>query len=138
MGMLLNALETLVIGAVGAGLGWVTLEFFARPVRGFFDLRRRVRIAMLRFEEDPPPMTSADVSPGHDSTARTIFRDLSAELISFGQSEGLAAYFVSRLGFKPVLAGRLLAKLGLKYGTVAQDHSANYPAILEALKFKRD
>jgi hypothetical protein len=40
--MLLNALGVIALGA----MGWFTLEFVGRPVRGFFDLRRQVRTHM--------------------------------------------------------------------------------------------
>jgi hypothetical protein len=44
--MILDAFGVLIFGAIG----WFTLEFFGRPIRDFFDLRRRVRTEMLKFE----------------------------------------------------------------------------------------
>jgi hypothetical protein len=36
-------------GAIGAGLAWIFAEFFGRPFRQFFDLRREVNSSLVRF-----------------------------------------------------------------------------------------
>jgi hypothetical protein len=135
MGMILNVLGALVIGAIG----WLTVEFFGRPVRDFFDLRRRVRTQMLRFDAMPVlPDDDGLFSSGTHSAAHKMqatLHDLSDELISFGQSEWLAAKFVRRLGFHPIVAGQNLATLAIEYGTVIEDRSANCRAVLKALKY---
>src|SRR5258708_36216917 len=112
MGMILNALGVLTLGTVG----WLTLEFVGRPVRGFFDLRRKIRTQMLRFEDLAPwidddfPYVYGRESPSQATfrKASTTLSDLSDDLISFGQSEWLGAYFVRRVGFDPIAAGRCL------------------------------
>jgi hypothetical protein len=135
--MILDAFGGLVFGA----LGWLALEFIGRPVRDFFDLRRRVRTEMLKFEhvslpaewnEDAiisqrPPLTALKNQDG--------LRDLSAELIAFGQSEWLAVKILGRYGFDPVVAGQQLFLLASEAGTAAGGRSASYRAVLEALRF---
>lgn len=135
MGIIGNALGAIVLGA----LGWVALEFPGRPVRGFFDLRRQVKTQMLRFEQVALPLLFDDYATGQQQTAltkaRSTFSNLSDELIAFGQSEWLAAYFVKRLGFDPIIAGRRLAVAVEELCTVHEDREANYRAIDRALKF---
>jgi hypothetical protein len=132
----LNVLGALALGA----LGWVSLEFVGRPVRGFYDLRRKIKTQMLRFENLQPSLRDDGIA-GETPTqaafrkARTTLADLSDELISFGQSEWLAAYFVRRLGFDPVTAGRRLAVLAEELGTLHEDRAANYRAVDKALRF---
>jgi hypothetical protein len=141
MGMILNALGVLALGA----LGWFTLEFVGRPVRGFFDLRRQVRTQMLRFENlnwpeyafGDPPYGTETKEQAQFRKAQTILCDLSDELISFGQSEWLAAYFVRGLGFDPIRAGIRLAVLAEELGTLHEDRAANYRAVERLLKFTR-
>jgi hypothetical protein len=137
MATVLNVLGALALGA----LGWVSLEFVGRPVRGFYDLRRKIKTQMLRFENFQPSLYDVDIygveTPPQAAfrKARTILSDLSDDLISFGQSEWLAAYFVRRLGFDPVTAGLRLAVLAEELGTVHEDRAANYRAVDKALRF---
>jgi len=133
MDMILNALGVLTLGA----LGWISLEFVGRPVRGFFDLRRQIRTQMLRFEDLAESIIVLEFTSGPSPLreARKALSDLSDELISFGQSEWFAAYFVRRLGFDPIAAGRRLGVVAEELGTVYEDRAANYRAVDRALKF---
>jgi hypothetical protein len=135
--MILDAFGALVFGA----LGWLALEFLGRPIQEFFDLRRRIRTEMLKFERVSLPMHGNEddiISRRPPITAvrnQDSLRELSAELISFGQSEWLAAKVLARYGFDPVLAGQQLSTLASEAGTTADGRSASYRAVLEALKF---
>jgi hypothetical protein len=133
MGMILNALGALAIGAVG----WITLEFFGRPVRSFYDLQRSVRAQMSRLENLGFMMlyVDDDVVPSIPEANKVLatLRDLSAELISFGQSEWLAAKFIRLRGFEPTVAGEFLANLALDHKVTRR--SENYRKILKALKY---
>jgi hypothetical protein len=37
--VILETIGSLIVAAIGAGLGWAATEFVARPIRKFFDLR---------------------------------------------------------------------------------------------------
>src|SRR5271156_841784 len=52
----LDAFGALFFGAIG----WLALEFLGRPIRDFFDLRRRVRTEMLKFEHVSLPRDRDD------------------------------------------------------------------------------
>jgi hypothetical protein len=127
-------------GRSGSGPSWTPI-YIGRPVRDFFDLRRRVRTEMLKFEHVSLPTDwseDAILSQRPPVTARkneNSLRDLSAELISFGQSEWLAAKILGRYGFDPVLAGQQLFMLASEAGSAAGGRSASYRAVLEALRF---
>jgi hypothetical protein len=127
--MIFDAVGVLIFGAIG----WFTLEFFARPMRDFFDLRRRVRREMLKFEM----VWNADdiIAQVTSYKEQDNLRELSAELISFGQSEWLAAKALTSFGFNPVLAGQQLSTFAVVYGPATEDRSASYRSVLEALKF---
>ena len=127
--MILDAFGVLIFGAIG----WFALEFFGRPIRDFFDLRRRVRTEMLKFEL----LWNADDIVAHVTSYKEQdnLRELSAELISFGQSEWLAAKVLTSFGFNPVLAGQRLSRFAVEYGPATEDRSASYRAVLEALKY---
>jgi hypothetical protein len=134
---MIDALVVIVLGAVG----WFGAEFIGRPVREFFDLRRKFKTQMLRFGDltlPPLPLDKRLVRPRVTDdlrNARVALGDLSDEMISFGQSEWLAAYFVRRLGFHPITAGRRLAVLAEELGTDLESRDANYRAVCRALKF---
>jgi hypothetical protein len=82
-----------------AAITWIVLEFAARPVRSFFDLRREVRRRMLQFANVPvfkptPGNEGIDVShmiPGAKE-ARDAFRDLGSQMRSFGETEHAATW----------------------------------------------
>ena len=132
---MINVLGALALGAIG----WLTLEFLGRPLRTFFDLRRRAREQMLRLEDAKARTPFAllendDWSRPHQperefaESAITALRGLSAELTAFGDSEWLADLVLRRIGFQPALAGRSLNDLTLgRYGARR--------AALGALKF---
>jgi hypothetical protein len=134
---MIDALVVIILGAAG----WFGAEFIGRPVRGFFDLRRKVKTLMLRFADLTFPSPPSDKRPvGRRVTddilnARAALGDLSDELISFGQSEWLAAYFVRRLGFHPITAGRHLAALADELGTEYENRGVNHRSVYRALKF---
>jgi hypothetical protein len=104
-------------------IGWTALEFLGRPLRSFFDLRRRIREHMLNFEvamARPPYFPGDDSSHKRHSELRRMdeaisaLRGLSAELVAFGDSEPVAAPVLRCLGFRPALAGRALSDFTAK------------------------
>jgi len=114
-------------------------------MRRFFDLRRQVKLQMLRFEHLKWRVSSLldDTGAGDGtadqtafSEAQTILGALADDLITFGQSKRLAAYLISRLGIDPINAGCRLAVLADELGTRNEDRDANYHAVARALKFQ--
>jgi hypothetical protein len=114
MSIALNALSAVALGAIG----WLALGFLGRPLREFFDLRRRVREYLLKFEDATSRAPFLRNDDGVASTAHpeaeladgaiVVLRGLSAELIAFGDSEWLADPVLRPLGFQSSLAGRAL------------------------------
>jgi hypothetical protein len=140
MAMLLNALGVIALGAVG----WFTLEFQGRPIRGFFDLRRQVRTHMLRLarlglKHDINPALSADLLTAEINKTKEALLNLADELEAFGQSEWVAAYFVRKLGMDAVAAGFSLILLVRHFDDVLGDElqpGTLFERVEAGLKFK--
>jgi len=49
--MILDTIGSLIVGAIGAGIGWGLTEFAARPIRRFFDLRGEVIRRMAQYAD---------------------------------------------------------------------------------------
>jgi hypothetical protein len=99
-----ETIGSLLVAAIGAGIGWAVTEFVARPVRRFFDLRTEIIQTMAQYanlrarhkEMQGGPMQ--EVSPTEMSAleeARTAVRGLGARMRSFAYGETLAASVVS-------------------------------------------
>jgi hypothetical protein len=128
-----------------AAFTWVVVEFIARPVRNFFDLRREVRRRMLQFANvpvfKPTPgnegLDAAHLFPGAKEP-RDMFRDLGSQMRSFGETEHAATWVLTRFGLDPITAGKGLFGLSntiTKYGPERRAHRKN---INTALRIKGD
>jgi hypothetical protein len=131
----ITILTPFVLGAVG----WFVFEFFGRPVRNFFDLRREIKRRMLLHWEMPllytiDPAERADVY-NEMKEPRTAFAELGAQLVSFDRSEQIATWFVRRLGFDPGRAGNILRAISIEFGTADEERDKNFRRLDEALKF---
>lgn len=98
-------------------LGWVGLEVLGRPIRAFFDLRRKVLEQMLVLGNIslPKPRETAvssreireyDQAVRNVKEAQRIFRDLGSQMLAFGENEPAARDAVAAMGFNLVEAGR--------------------------------
>jgi hypothetical protein len=102
--VILATIGPLVVGAIGAGIGWALTEFVARPIRKFFDLRGEIirRIAQhnmpVRYRETPDGTTEAlpsregPASQREAETARlheaqNTLRDLASQMRGFAHNE---------------------------------------------------
>jgi hypothetical protein len=132
----ITILTPFMLGAIG----WFVLEFFGRPVRNFFDLRRDIKRRML-LHWDIPNLHSIhpdDRQAAYNQMKEPIraFEELGAQLVSFDRSEALAAWFVRRLGFDPKQAGNILRTISVEFGTDQEARDKNFRRLDEALKFK--
>jgi hypothetical protein len=82
MTLITNALITIALGA----LGWIALEFIGRPVRSFFDLRRKIKALMLDCEDIPTFSIVRDYASQQYIPNKEDLRKLAHEMIAFGQS----------------------------------------------------
>jgi hypothetical protein len=89
-----------LVAIVGAGpVVWFAIEFLARPIRHFFDLRQEAKQLTLRLWDAPaydrqsPEEWKAQMAAFKDKRERLA--DLSAEILSFAQSERFAAWSVA-------------------------------------------
>jgi len=90
MTLIINAVATIVLG----GLGWIALEFIGRPVRSFFDLRRRTKALMLDCIDMPSVLFDYAGEGEKYNDDKEALKKLANEMIAFGQSETLAVLFV--------------------------------------------
>jgi hypothetical protein len=139
MTLILNALGAIALGAIG----WFTLEFFGRPVREFFSIRREIkRLILLYWSED---FVTSEVWEADDfqsfydrlEPARTGFSNLAAQIVSFHQAEWPASWFVKLLGFDLPKAGNLLRDLRF-FGVQNHDSDKTFQNLDKALKFRLD
>jgi hypothetical protein len=117
-----TALWSLILG----GIGWTVLEFIARPIRNFFDLRIEARKLLLLHHSDSVENAEKD------------YREISARFFAFDQAEPFAALFVRFLGFNPQEAANAFMLLTTKFGephdSRLRDQAHN--TLTVALKFK--
>jgi hypothetical protein len=119
-----------------AGVGWMLFEFVGRPIRRFFDIRAEIKRQTL-LAWNLPELASIDpadwMDPSHqDYDVRHVLEDLTAQLISFAKSETMAAWFVRRLGYRPIEAARILRSITLALGTRYEERGKSF----ERLEFE--
>jgi len=136
MGIFLNALGAIALGAVG----WFTLEFLGRPIREFFNIRREIRRLMLVHWDDATGdnLSAADFAKLLSSLAptRQEFTTLAARLDSFDQAE-LASWIIRRLGFDIPKAAGCLRRVGVSSAR-REDRDANFRNLDIALHFRSE
>jgi hypothetical protein len=97
--MILETIGSLVVGAIGAGIGWALTEFLARPIRKFFDLRGEVIRRMAQYGDIAPRIIEkeggevevvTDEETSRVGEAERVIRDLAAQMLSFAYNETFA------------------------------------------------
>jgi hypothetical protein len=139
-----------VLGALGAVIGWVGLEFVGKPVRTFFDLKRdsletltlyanvRARSKQLMMKDDG--LMSSNVVPLESAEekrlqeAEAAFRLCGSKLHAFARTEDLAVVALRRLGFEPAKAGQGFIGLSNSVGEYGQARHDNRVLIERSLK----
>ncbi len=139
-----------ILGALGALIGWMGLEFVGKPVRAFFDLKRdsletltlyanvRARSKQLALRDDGVlssmivPLESAEEKRLQEAEA--AFRLCGSKLHAFARTEGLAVVALRRLGFEPAKAGQGFIGLSNSVGEYGQARNENKILIERSLK----
>jgi hypothetical protein len=106
MGMILQTIGSLLAGAIGAAIGWALLEFIARPIRRFYDLRAEI-IVRARYKErdtegfieETPPLSPTELATLEE--AQLAIRDLATRMRAFAYNEILAQWVLTLLRYDP-------------------------------------
>ena len=98
--MILETIGSLIVGAIGAGLGWGATEFAARPIRKFFDLRGEVIRRLAQYADIPKQVIErggevqtpdvTEVTRARAREAESVIRDLAAQMLSFAYNDTFA------------------------------------------------
>jgi hypothetical protein len=116
----------LITLSASAALGWFASELLGRPIRAFFELRRKIleQMRVLGNISLPKPREMAvssrqireyDQAVRNVREARRIFRNFGFQLLAFGENEPATRNALGLLGFNLVAAGSELIKLSEAY-----------------------
>jgi hypothetical protein len=106
--MTLVSTMSFVFGAMGAVIGWIAFEFVAKPIRGFYDLRREASRVMAKYHYD-------NMFDSFSAEAKADYKSVGAALVAFANSEAIASRVI-RLRYDPRLAGDALLAIASKWG----------------------
>jgi hypothetical protein len=112
--------------SASAVLGWFGFELLGRPIRRFFELRRKILVQMRILGNIPLPkpremavssrqIREYDQAVRNVRKAQRIFRNHGFRLLAFGENEPATHNALGLLGFNLVAAGRELIKLSETY-----------------------
>jgi hypothetical protein len=138
----------LTVTATGT-FAWFAFALLAPPIQSLFDLRRLVRNQMLSLENVPvlqPRETciTSEQIRRYDTDLRTvrevqqILRDLSGQLLAFGENEISACLVLKPFGFDPITAGHNLASLSNTLDRYGADRATFRKNIENALRFRSE
>jgi hypothetical protein len=144
MDVILETIGSLVVGAIGAGLGWGATEFVARPIRRFFDLRGEIIRRIAQYANVPARYkdmrngTKEELPLGKDELARLreaqgVVRDLAAQMRGFAHNETLARWALL-LRYDPREASEGLFGLSNDMDTYGDDRLRRRKMISKALR----
>ncbi len=130
--------------AATAVLGWFVFELLGRPIRAFFELRRKIleQVLVLGNMALPKPremaVSSLEIREyGHAvrnvREAQRVFSNLGFRLLAFGENEPATRHALGLLGFNLVVAGSELIKLSEAYPRPDTDRAGLQNQIKRAL-----
>jgi len=134
-----------IIGSFfAAALGWVALEFVARPLRKFYDLRGEVSRRLTEYATIKPrwrefPGDRKELELSQEEIARLekaqdVLRDLASQLVAFASNETWALYVAKAMGYDPKHAAGGLIGLSNRIDTHdPQDHKFHRKTIKDGL-----
>jgi hypothetical protein len=148
--MILETIGSLIVGAIGAGIGWAATEFVARPIRKFYDLRADV-IRMVsqyantraRFHEERRSDGEILISENHALSESDIaklhevegaMRALAAQLRGFAYNESIANRALRLAGFDPKKASEGLFGIANTIDTTGDSRIKFKRMVTEALR----
>ena len=134
----------LITLSASAALGWFASELLGRPIRAFFELRRRIleQMRVLGKISLPKPREMAvssrqireyDQAVRNVREAQRIFRNLGFRLLAFVENEPAARNALGLLGFNLIAAGSELIKLSEVYPRPDTDRAGFQNQIRRAL-----
>ena len=134
----------LITLSASAVLGWHGYELLGRPIRAFFELRRKIlgQMRVLGNISLPKPREMAvssqqireyDQAVRNMREAQRIFRNLGFRLLAFVENEPAARNALGLLGFNLIAAGSELIKLSEVYPRPDTDRAGFQNQIRRAL-----
>jgi hypothetical protein len=142
----LSAVVTLALGALGAVIAWVGLEFVGKPFRAFFDIKNEcleiltlygnvgAREVYLRDDHLQPVDPRILAKERRLQEAEAALRKCGSKLQAFANTETLAVVALRRLGYQPLDAGRGFIGLSNTLGEYGQARNDNRNLIEQSLK----
>jgi hypothetical protein len=140
---------SLILGAIGAILCWVALEFIGKPFRKSFDLKRDglealslyanvlVDIQEVVLINDDGSMDRLRPETSGEKRlreARETFRLHGSQFLAFASTEGMAVSALKLLGFAPEEAGRGFIGLSNTIDEIGEPRYRNRMLIERSLK----
>ncbi len=141
---------SLILGAIGAILCWVALEFVGKPFRKFFDLKRdglealnlhanvlvdRQEVVLLMADDGMMGRERPEAAPEKRlREAREAFRLHGSRFLAFASTEGLAVSALKLFGFAPEEAGRGFIGLSNTIDEIGEPRHRNRQLIERSLK----
>ncbi len=128
-----------------AVLGWFVFELLGRPIRAFFELRRKILKQMLVLGNISLPkpremaVSSREIREYNQAVrnvreAQRIFRNLGFRLLAFGENEPATRNALGLLGWNLVAAGSGLIKLSEAYSRPDTNRAGLCNQIKKALR----
>jgi hypothetical protein len=114
-----------LLGLIAAALAWLLTEFVGRPFRQFFDLRREVGSALVRFGNFRAQLKALE--------AQETFRRLGSEMCAFAKAEPLANRVVRWFGYDANEISKALIEYSNEIISTDGDGGALYLARVEKL-----
>ena len=135
----------LITISAAAVLGWFVFELLGRPIRAFFELRRKIlkRLLVLGNISLPKPremaVSSREIREYNQAVrnvreAQRIFRNLGFRLLAFGENEPATRNALGLLGWNLVAAGSGLIKLSEAYSRPDTNRAGLCNQIKKALR----
>ena len=134
------------LGALGAFVVWVGLEFVGKPFRAFFELKKECLEILTLYgnvgargfyihDDDLRPIDPQIVAREMRlREAEGAFRKCGSKLQAFADTETLAVIALRRLGYQPIEAGRGFVGLSNSIGEYGQTRNKNRNLIERSLK----
>lgn len=140
----MGAAGTFLIGILGGILGALVTDFLRAPVRQFFTRRTEIRHQMLRLANVPPPdpkwthptyteeAIARLMAPSRE--AHDTLRNLGTWMMAFAETETIATFCVTIMGYRPSDAGSGLIGLANSLAEYGSERAAHRKRVNEALK----
>ena len=137
-----------LLGIVGAAFAWLLTEFLGRPFRQFFDLRREVSSALVRFgnvmarsrQEGDSRVLLELPRPEEErlAQAQETFRHLAGEMRAFANAEFFASRVVTWFGYDAYEISRALIGYSNEISTYGPGRALFNDRIEKLLRIRSD